>query len=78
MGSVARRAWAALIMDVSDQGTQQEEFARAAALSHREPVALFLTGRCGYCEEHTGGLFCNIDCRNDWQREQDAKKRAGR
>lgn len=64
-------------MDDSDRATQQEEFARAAALSRREPVALFITGRCGYCEEHTGGLFCNADCRADYQRQQDADKRAG-
>ena len=65
-------------MDESDRATQQEEFAREAALAVRKPAALFLTGRCGYCEEHTGGLFCDAECRADWQRQQDADKRAGR
>lgn len=29
-------------------------------------------GSCHYCAEHVGfpNLFCDLDCREDWEREQ--------
>jgi predicted nucleic acid-binding Zn ribbon protein len=37
-------------------------------------------GRCHYCDEDVahGALFCNTDCRDDYQKEQEAKRSAGR
>lgn len=37
------------------------------------------TGRCHWCEERIGRdqLFCDHDCRDDWQNEQDRKRRNG-
>ncbi len=75
---MAWRAGVSLIMDVSDQGTQQEEFAREAALLVRKPEPQLESGRCSYCGEVTPGRWCDVDCAADWQRQQDADKRAGR
>ena len=36
--------------------------------------------RCHFCEEAVpvGSLFCDVDCRDDFEREQAALRRAGR
>ena len=36
--------------------------------------------RCHFCDEVVAAerLFCDVDCRDDYQREQAALKRAGR
>lgn len=57
--------------DVSDRATQQEELARDAALSHarnRAPL-LLPVGECHNCEAVLDDplLFCDSDCRDDWQ-----------
>ena len=65
-------------MDDSDLATAQEEVARMAAIAARKPEPQLESGRCSYCGEATPGRWCNADCHFDWQREQDANKRAGR
>lgn len=66
-------------MDVSDQGTRQEEFAREAALSARKPQAeIYLTGACWNCETPADALFCSSECGADWKKRDDAEKRVGR
>lgn len=58
------------ISDAIDQAIMQ---ARAApALRHR--------GKCHFCDECVTGkmLFCDADCSQDFQAEEDALKRAGR
>lgn len=65
-------------MDDVDHAQHQEELQREAAAARRLPM-LPACGACHNCGESMppGRLFCDLDCRNDWQLMQDAKKRAG-
>lgn len=65
-------------MDELDRAQMMEEKEREAALLLRKPV-LKPVGVCWYCGEpvHSESLFCDIDCRNDYEKEQEAKKRNG-
>ena len=59
-------------MDVSDQATQQEELALAAALAaqrNRSQSVLLPVGSCHNCDVILADslLFCDADCRDDWQ-----------
>lgn len=65
-------------MDDSDRATAQEEVARMAALAVRKPEPQLESGRCSYCGEATPGRWCNNFCRDDWEKQQEADKRAGR
>ena len=63
----------------SDRATEIEEAARDAALKRaRGRAAMRPLGCCYWCEKEARGLFCDVDCRNMWQRERDAMARAGR
>lgn len=55
------------------------EVARGLAAVRGRP-ALVAHGACHYCDEPLApGLpFCNVDCRDDYEKEQAAKARAGR
>ncbi len=46
----------------------------------RRQVRLVADCRCHYCDEPVGpvALFCGVDCRDDYDKEQAAKARAGR
>lgn len=62
-------------MDIYDQATEQEEFAResALAIARKESIKLKPSGYCYNCEELINNklnLFCDADCRDDWQRRQ--------
>lgn len=63
-------------MDDADLAEQREQRTRDEALAFRYlvPVA---TGACHWCSADLwhGGIFCGAECRDDWQREQDAKRR---
>jgi len=51
------------------------------AMAHaRKTPQLVADGHCHYCDEDIdhARLFCNTDCRDDYQKEQEAKRRAGR
>jgi predicted nucleic acid-binding Zn ribbon protein len=67
--------------DVSDQATIREEQEREACLTTaRQPhQRLEPTGLCHWCDEVVEGdkRFCDADCRDMWQRQESARKRAG-
>ena len=54
------------------------EVVRGLAAVRGRP-ALVAHGACHYCDEPLApGLpFCNVDCRDDYEKEQAAKARAG-
>ena len=65
-------------MDDTDRASLIEEAARAEALKHaRGRAAMRPLGHCYFCGEEARGIFCSVDCRSGWQREQDARVRAG-
>ena len=55
------------------------EVARGLA-AVRGRLALVAYGCCHYCDEALAPalLFCGVDCRDDYDKEQAAKARAGR
>lgn len=66
-------------VDRANDLIQREIDARRAAVhvaAARVPVT---TGRCFYCDEPVGmdKRFCSASCRDEWQREQDARRRNG-
>lgn len=65
-------------MDDADHAEIREQIKRDEALAFRYPVPL-PTGACHWCSELLGHgeIFCCIECRDDWQRTQDAKRRNG-
>jgi hypothetical protein len=65
--------------DQFDRATEIEEMHRDIALTFRNPT-LPACGVCHFCTEIVEGnkLFCNADCRNDWQKDKDRKKREGK
>jgi hypothetical protein len=57
----------------------EETVARAIDNIRNRKPELTAIGRCHYCDEDLAlpALFCDAGCRDEWQREQDAKKRRG-
>jgi hypothetical protein len=66
------------VQDLADQAEAAEQRHRDAALAVRKPT-LLPCGQCHYCAEplRCGLLFCDLHCRDDWQREHDARLRNG-
>lgn len=68
--------------DVFDQASEREDRDRQAAIDHQRRTAESLpyVGVCYYCGSSTvtGVRFCDADCRDDYQREKDLQRRAGR
>jgi hypothetical protein len=70
--------------DLTDEAEQIENMHRESAILAARKAAqrdrLPETGECHHCGEETrpGARFCDSDCRDGWQREQDARRRAGR
>lgn len=68
-------------MDIFDQASEMEEKERERSIANaRKPVKkLYPAGFCHYCSERVdaGALFCDIDCSEGWQEEEDARKRNG-
>jgi hypothetical protein len=66
------------LMDDLDRAQILEEKEREAALLRRKPT-LKAVGFCHNCGEwvHPGQLFCSVECRDDHDREQEARKRNG-
>lgn len=59
--------------DEADIAAAATEIALAAARLRRLPV-LPHTGRCHNCDAEVGdALFCDGDCRDDWQRRERAR-----
>lgn len=65
-------------MDELDRAQEREEEMREDALARRHPTLPYI-GCCHWCGEITGGgrRFCDVECRDEWQRERDAARRAG-
>jgi hypothetical protein len=67
--------------DVADRADWRIAQDIKAAMAHARRIPqLEADGHCHYCEEPVahGVLFCNTDCRDDYQKEQEALRRAGR
>lgn len=66
-------------MDEADRASARETQQREDALKRRYPT-LPDTGCCHWCGEITGGgrRFCDVDCRDDWQRARSARQTAGK
>lgn len=67
-------------MKPNDLATEIEEQHRAAALAlARRVKSLPATGECHYCAASVspGACFCDADCRDDYDREQSARRRNG-
>lgn len=66
-------------MDDLDRASERETEEREARISEvRRRESMPITGACYWCGEMCAGLFCCAECRDDHQRDQDAKRRAGR
>lgn len=67
-------------MDDIDRAQEREQQDRAIALSAaRNAPTLPSTGACHWCDASVpeGAHFCDVDCRQDWEREISARRRAG-
>ncbi len=66
-------------MDVSDQATQREEQLLEAALSDQAyKTRLTADGTCKNCGEAVvAGMFCDADCRDDFERRERAARMNG-
>ena len=60
------------VADASDRATLAEEIHRRDALTRRRPQPVGgEPGKCAWCGAETalGLKFCDIDCRDDWERK---------
>ena len=64
-------------MTLDDDATMREEHFRDLALKHRKPTGPASTGHCLYCNAELDGgkRFCDGWCRDDWNLDQEARKR---
>lgn len=61
--------------DEADIASEQEDFARREAIwRSTSPARLQHRGRCYNCGEASQSLFCDVDCRRDYEREQKVRK----
>ena len=66
--------------DFADMSDKNVETFLASAIAHaRGKQGMKANGHCRFCDELIGHgeLFCNIDCRNDYQKLQAAIIRNG-
>jgi hypothetical protein len=71
------------LSDAGDRAQQATEDLTSFTISNiRSNVGrtLLHSGYCYYCDEKVRSphLFCDLDCRDDWEREQKLKALAGR
>lgn len=68
-------------MDIIDQAQQREELERDLAMRQHacHESSLPAAGACHYCSATvpSGHRFCDRDCLEDWQKEQDSRRREG-
>ncbi|AMP04706.1 hypothetical protein [Collimonas pratensis] len=67
--------------DIADGAIWRVEKDVQNAMAHaRKQPMLESDGRCHFCDEAIANalLFCNVDCRNDYDKEQAALRRTGR
>lgn len=65
-------------MDDFDRASEFEELRRCLAQGYRKPAGPAPNGVCLFCGEAlpAGARWCNKECREDWEREQRARKEA--
>lgn len=66
--------------DVADMSDKNVETFIASAIAHaRGKQGMKANGRCRFCDEPVAPdtLFCDRDCRDDFERERAARVRAG-
>jgi len=58
---------------------QENRMQQALLAARTAKPTLTANGHCHFCEEElpAGHLFCNTDCRVDWEREEAAAARSG-
>ena len=67
--------------DVVDRAEWRIEKDLQNALAHvRKMPLLVRDGHCHFCDEDIAydRLFCNVDCRDDYDKKQENQRRAGR
>lgn len=66
--------------DWTDDASKTTEFFEQLALKQvRNTPVLTPRGSCHYCEAPlVSTVFCDQDCRDDWEAEQAARKRNGK
>lgn len=65
-------------MDELDLSSEREQMARDRAIAAaRTGQHLKTVGRCHYCDEPCPVLFCDLDCRDEHEAEQRARRRNG-
>lgn len=64
--------------DQSDRATAMEELRRRAALERRMPEGPVPNGYCWNCDQDVadGLRWCDVHCRDDWEKAQRANKGA--
>lgn len=69
-------------MDDADRASDREDIARAAAVEavRARIERLPSLGYCYYCGEalRAGKRFCDSDCRDDYERQEELQRRLGR
>ena len=67
-------------MDEMDLATDREEIARSAAQAARKPEGPAYTGFCHHCTHPVPdpARWCCPGCRDDWERNEKAKRLAGK
>lgn len=66
--------------DIYDQASEQEQQDRDLAIAaQRKRTNLLPTGSCYFCDSllRDGVLFCDADCRTDYERTEKARIRNG-
>lgn len=56
---------------------EEQHLSMAIQAQRAGRVQLQLTGNCHYCDASVSQLFCDIDCRNDFERETALRKKLG-
>jgi hypothetical protein len=66
--------------DIIDQANEAAELFNRAAVSQRKPEGPAATGYCFNCDArlHVGQRWCDVPCRDDWQKAQRAVAMAPR
>lgn len=70
-------------MSTIDQAIESQETLTGftiEAIRRNAKRSLLFSGHCYYCDEVVGSphLFCDLDCRDDWENEKRLKEIAGK
>lgn len=64
--------------DEADRAAEEEAASLAEALWRAgAPLRLQVRGICYNCDAPCEGLYCDVECRRDYEREQQVRKRQG-